>query len=804
LQISHNPLVLCSQNFNVVAKNILIGLLILIIGNEAAAQCTLRFSGVVTDADTRELLPSATITIRETAKTGKTDAEGRFVIEGLCPGTYNITISHVGCEPLELHLHIHSDIFREIQLPHRHNEMAEVTVSGAAARRNTAVYQELKGAGLEAVRGRSLGEAVQKLPGVTLLQTGNNVYKPVINGMHSNRVLILNNGIRQEGQQWGSEHAPEIDPYIANRIAVVKGAGTLRYGSDAIGGVILVEPRLLPTAPGIAGEINLAGFSNNRQVVASGIIEGNSKKTPAFSWRLQGTLKQGGNARTPDYWLANSGNREQNFSAAMGWNKKKNGVELFYSQFNNKIGLFTGAHIGNVTDLKNAIARGIPDEATRRAEFSYAIDRPYQQVQHHLLKVKAFWNTGDFGRLNWISSGQYNQRSEYDKGRAGLGNDPQLELDLTTLASELVWDHYNWHGLRGTIGVNGSYQYNGYVYRFFIPNYEALNLGAFLSEKINLGKFLVEAGARIDHRGFFNITNNNGNVFDEKNYSSISGNAGVSVDITDALKATLNLSSAWRSPQINELYSDGLHHGAARLERGLPTLNPERANSILANLNWHNDHFQIEASFYHKDIQDFIYLKPVYPPQLTIRGAFPSFAYAQTDARFSGLDVLATWEYDKHLTVSGKASLLRAFDKTLDDWLIQIPADRVEGECTYTFADSRIVREPYLKATVLNVFKQTRFPKSGNIEVAKPDGSSAFESDYAPPPPAYTLCGLEAGAQILWGKQPIHLIAAAQNLFNRRYKDYMDAFRYFTYDRGRDISIRVRIPIGLNQANGHK
>ena len=164
--------------------------------------------------------------------------------------------------------------------------------------------------------------------------------KPVIHGLHSNRVLILNNGIRQEGQQWGSEHAPEIDPFIANRLSVIKGSGALRYGGDAIGGVVLVEPKLLPTDPGIGGELNLAGFSNNRMGVISAMFEGNSFRWPAFSWRLQGTLKKGGNARTPNYWLDNSGVEEMNFSATATLQTKDKGVEFFYSQFNTKLGIF--------------------------------------------------------------------------------------------------------------------------------------------------------------------------------------------------------------------------------------------------------------------------------------------------------------------------------------------------------------------------------------------------------------------------------------------------------------------------------
>lgn len=117
--------------------------------------------------------------------------------------------------------------------------------------------KELSPEELSKTRGRTLGESMKELTGVTTLTTGNSISKPVIHGMHSDRILILNNGIRQEGQQWGSEHAPEIDPFIANKLSVVKGAQSVRYGANAIGGVVLVEPANLPDSSGVNGKLML-------------------------------------------------------------------------------------------------------------------------------------------------------------------------------------------------------------------------------------------------------------------------------------------------------------------------------------------------------------------------------------------------------------------------------------------------------------------------------------------------------------------------------------------------------------------
>ena len=403
---------------------------------QTKAQCTLTLSGHVNDIETKEHLSDAVILIKELKLSSTTDKDGFYSFKGLCPGVYTLEVSHAGCVTAEKHIDLETDI----DLAHAFTELSEVVVQGKSTG-SVLPASDIKGKALEATRGLSLAESIKKISGVSMLQTGSNIYKPVIHGLHSNRVLILNNGVRQEGQQWGNEHAPEIDPFIANRISVIKGASAIRYGADAIAGVILVEPKLLRHDPGIGSEVNTALFSNNRMGVLSVMLEGNSEKRPAFSWRVQGTAKRGGYAYTPNYWLANSSNEEYNFSATAGLKKQEWGTELFYSQFNTKLGIFAGSHIGNVTDLWNAILSKDPPAYIKNVGFSYNIDRPYQDIQHQLLKVKTWKNTGAIGRLNLVVSGQYNNRQEYDQKRfASSSNAPQLDLSIATGIAELVWD----------------------------------------------------------------------------------------------------------------------------------------------------------------------------------------------------------------------------------------------------------------------------------------------------------------------------------------------------------------------------
>ncbi len=778
----------------------------------AGAQCILRIKGNVRDADSRSVLEGATVSILELKKTVQTDSTGFYLLAGLCPGDYTLRFSHSGCQSMDVHLHLKEDVVKNIDLPHEENILKEVVVVGAASLRAEGMTGELRGRALASTRGTTLGESLQKINGVSVLQTGNNIYKPVIQGLHSSRVLILNNGIRQEGQQWGSEHAPEIDPYIANRLTVIKGAASVRYGGDAIGGIVLVEPRLLRYKKELDGELNLAAFSNNRQGVVSAVVEGGFDTTGSTAWRIQGTLKRGGNARTPDYWLKNSGVSEMNMSATAGWRRKDKGLELFYSTFNTRIGIFSGSHIGNLTDLENLIQAQQPPDYIRDASFDYTIGRPYQSVQHHLFKLKAFAESFEKSRLSLVLSSQYNVRKEFDITRSSTEL-PQLQMNLLTNMADLVWEHFGEKKIKGSVGINAMHQENNVNYRYFVPNYTSLDLGFWLAERFHSEKWQVELGLRYDSRNRFNIRDNDRAPFDlltgntlvpgepygERFFSGISGTGVVAYSINEYLRASVTAASAWRAPQVNELFSNGLHHGAARIEKGDAQLSPERSFSLMGTLVFSKEKWDIEMGVYNKEIRDFIYLIPTYPPQLTIRGAFPSFAFAQTGAVLSGSDISIGYKMSNHLRAHAKAALLRAYDRTQKTWLIQMPSDRYEVDLAYDFVDGKKWTQTALKLGWQYVTEQTRVPPTGNIKVTDFNGIISMESDYMPPPPAYSLFNLEGSTSRQISKRTVDLVLTISNLFDVRYRDYMNAFRYYSLDRGRNISLKMKIPLYAKQ-----
>ncbi len=758
--------------------------------------CKLVVQGFVRDSTSNEALGYAHIHVSEAPeKSVDSDEQGRYVLRGLCPNkTYTLICYHVSCERVTLVIRPTTNQMLSILLPHDAHVTSGVVITEKAGQApSSQARSELSGRALSYVRGQSLGQAMVGLSGVSVLQTGAGIAKPVIHGMHSNRVLILNNGIRQEGQQWGSEHAPEIDPFIASKITVIKGANTVRYGSDAIAGVILVEPSNLRDSVGFGGELHVVGQSNNRQGVISGSFDQNLRRLPALRWRLQGTASMAGNTRTPNYWMKNTGVKEYNFSFAAAWTKDRWDADVFYSQFNTDLGIFSGAHIGNLTDLERAFNSPTPLDSSG---FSYTIARPYQHVTHELVKTRFRFSLSN----NWIMRAtyarQYNLRYEYDKHRplsdslAGL-NRPELQYEITTHTGDLNFEHQMIHHFTGSYGVSYMRQGNTYTGRYFIPNYRNYAFGVYGIERwVKDSVITIEAGVRYDYRHLQVFKWENQVIISPVHeFSNLSGTVGAVFTIRPTCILSLNAGSAWRAPAVNELYSEGLHHGAAAVEYGDRNLKTERSLNLIANLDVHkHEKFSFEWSVYAYLIRDFIYLRPVLPPTLTIRGAFPTFRYSQADAFLRGMDFSGQLNVWKGLFCDARVTLLRAWNLEDKKWLIGMPADRGTLGLRYAFEDFKRIKGLQFGTNVTYVNKQFRAP---------------INEDFVPPPSAYTLLGLQVGSSLDFGGFAMEWDITASNLLNVRYRDYMNRFRYYSDEMGRNVRVHVRIPITQKSPANH-
>ena len=749
--------------------------------------CSFRFSGHVIDSDTKQNLANATVSLVEQAKSIVTNEQGDFVFSGICPGNYTLRISHVNCDTVFRKIALSTSQHLDISLPHAVNTLGEVTVTSLKGIPNTGIKKELRGRELEETRGLSLAEALSKLNGVTLLQTGATIAKPVIHGLHSNRILTINNGVRQEGQQWGNEHAPEVDPFIADNLVVIKGVDELRYGSDAIGGVILINPKPLRHSPGSYGELNTAYFTNNGEYVVSGMVEQQLQKHPAFSYRLQGTIKQAGNVATPDDRLDNTALKEQNFSLTAGWKKKDYTVEAFYSQFHTKVGIFSGSHIGNLTDLKEAIAASRPADVFL-GEKTYRIGRPYQEVVHRLFKINTGFSRGG-SKFNVLLAAQYNHREEFDVQRSSTSNkSAQLNLAILTLSEDISWDHLRVGNLQGTLAISSMQQDNSYQGRYFIPNYFSATYGSYWIEKWAKHRWELQGGFRYDYKTISTkrLLFNGSPISHDFDYSTLAASFNTLYKINGDTRLNLSATLANRAPYVNELLSDGIHHGTATYESGDINLKTERSVNIAAGFTYSNPakNFSADITLYNNLISNFIYQQPKPDsPVLTIAGAFPLLKYQQTNALLQGADIALRYNFLQHLELGSKVSILRAYNRGINDWLILMPSDRLSNELTYTFGNKGTLTGSYLSAELATVLKQTRVPSDKN-----------GKQDYKAPPAGYTLLNLNASTTVQLNKIPLTISLGVRNALDTRYREYLNSFRYLTDEMGRNISVRLKVP----------
>lgn len=760
-------------------------LLLLIIGNSLYAQtvdCNYQLKLKIVDFDSGIPMPNAVVTFSNSKVSYFTDDRGTLHINNLCQSTFEIQIKYISynTEKIIIDLNKQQDLL--LKLKSNAKNLNNVNIISERTNIQTSMSKiELKGAELEKTRGLSLADALKEIPGVTTLNTGPTISKPIIQGMHSSRILIINNGIRQEGQQWGTEHAPEIDAFIANKLTVIKGAGSIKYGSDAIGGVILVEPKQLLDTAGVTGEINVVGITNGQQAITSGILEGMLKKIP-LQWRVQGTLKRSGDLKAPNYYLSNTGFFERNFSWALAYKHKRLNVELFYSQFNTDIGILRAAHIGNLTDLANAFNSSVP---AYTSNFSYKINRPKQEVLHELFKVKTDYLLNENSKLQLVLARQYNMRNEFDKdlprndSLAAL-NLPELHYEITTYTSDLSYQVQFNSKLSSSIGITTNNQRNTFEGRQFIPNFINDNYALYTIHQYKLDKVMFDFGMRYDYRNLKVFKSMpNGSVYSpERTFDNLTFNAGVDIEVNKYIDYHLNIGTAFRAPSINELHASGLHHGEGKYIISKENLNAEKARAIITGIEI-KSYKKITAHIdaYYKQVDNFIYLNPAMNTVLSIRGAFPSFEYKQTDAYFTGIDARLNYQLSNNFRTLHKANFIRAFNISDNEYLPFIPADRFENSLQYQFKNYKTFENAQLTFNVLNVLKQTRLQEN---------------SDYKDAPNAYMLLSFDASSTVNINKEHIEVGLTINNLLNTTYREYMNAFRYFSDEQGRSIVIRLK------------
>lgn len=784
-------------------------------------ECTDIVEGRVVDETTEQPVIGARVRLGDAVV--ETDDTGHFELRGVCPGDHALTVERSEYETVLHDVTIDGDTVVDVHaLPREieHDDHVLVRVSETPTT-ETRTSTTLEGEALARTRGKSFADSLTAVSGVTVLRSAaGGLGKPVIRGQYGRRNLLLTDGVRHEGQRWGIDHAPEIDPFSAGSITVVKGAGSIRYGPDAVGGVVLVDPPPLPRTPGVTGQAHLVGVSNGRQGIMAARVDGAHRRLPGFAWRVDGNTSRSAALATPDYPLDNTGSLSWNAGGTLGYRGDGWDVRLSYRRYFLKAGLCSCLRNDTPEAFAQSFSLGAP-VGSELYTSEYRIERAFQRVTHDLASARTRVSLGGAGELTATYAFQDNHREEFDKVRQGVQG-PQLAFDLRTHAGDLAFAHAPvalseglW--LEGTAGVTVAHQVNAFESeRTLIPDYTQWSGGVFVIERVVTEPFEMQWGVRYDglqrvstlgERDYRGQTGTGRldparcvRTDDEGGrctfpFHAASGSYGILGRLSPAVDLRLDLTSAARFPNVDEHFLNGTAPSFPVLGLGGSALGVERTWGASLTLGTSHRWIATETAAFANYIDDYIVFAPEFSDgelglNETIRGLFPVFTFHPVDAVFYGGEHALTiappaWP----VSVDGQVSLVRAVDVTNLEYLVFVPPDRYRLGVTYRWPEVWRLRNGYVGVQGTVVDRQRRFE---------------IEGDFAPPPPAYVLLGANAGVQMPLGDQVLSVGLEGNNLTNARYRRYTSLLRYFADEPGWELRLRLSLDFAIDGPGRHE
>lgn len=779
----------------------------------SAQDCTSVLKGTVLDYHDKTALNQASVIIIGDEIRVYSDENGQYVFDGICDGYYELEVTHPACATLIVPVTVKGETILDIKLEHHLEELEEVKVVGSAIfdKTNSAQEVALESTVLERFATASLGDALKQLGGVSTLNTGANIVKPAIHGLNGSRVLILNDGVRMQDMEWGDEHAPNIAINSTERVSVVKGASALQYGGDAIGGTIILEQSRFLVKDTLFGTTSISGVSNGRGgTVSSEITKGFDN---GFFIKGQGSYKRLGDQETPDYVLSNTGIQEIGTSLEFGKRLFEWGFSGKYSYYDAEIAILRASHIGNVDDLIRSINSGEP--LTIR-DFTYDLGNPRQQVRHHLGKLQFYKRFEGLGKLNLQYDIQNNRRFEFDVRRGERSDQASIDLELIThtLSTDFKWDSNE--AVQLHFGLMGRYQDNfanpATGVRRLIPDYEKYDFGSFLIGEYQLNsEFTLDAGIRYDYTKIDALKFYQTSRWEERgydlefpelviddrrtqlltnpifDYNNISATIGFNYSSGNDNNLKFNYALAQRAPNPAELFSDGLHHSAARIELGDIRIKSETSNKLMLSYdkNFKNWAFTVEP--YANFINDFILLEPT-GVEFTIRGAFPVWGYRQTNVNLIGFDLSAYSDWTDNWRTEHLFSLVKGKDVDNQIALINIPAANFTNSIRFTKKEWNKLE---LGLQSQYVFRQNEVPP--NISVFSPEQQQEVILNINTAPDAYHVLNFNSKMEFKLGKSTMTTSLLVNNLLHTNYREYLNRQRFFADDLGRNIILQLKL-----------
>lgn len=767
----------------------------------ATAQTGLTLSGRVSDKSDGTALPEAYVYLHELQTGTLTDKEGRFNITSLKPGHYHLHLTLLGYKPRIVDVNLNADTdLGTMEMEATASELKRIEIEDSRFRTTqremaqsiTVVDREF----IEKNPGSSFSGILSKIPGVQAVTTGTGIAKPLIRGLGFNRVAVAEYGLKQEGQQWGADHGLEIDQFNVDRVEIIKGPGSLLYGSDAISGIVNIRPALV-TQPDRMQAGSLFTYRSNNQSFGYSAYAGFNKKGVLFKTRFSGQDYADYKVPADNFTynsfvlpiekrtLKNTAGRERNASLTIGLLKNWGFTTLTATYYDLKAGFFPGAHgIPKVNDL------GM-DESNRN------IDLPYQRVQH----LKVISNSNIKVGKNWLEADlgyQYNFRNEYSSPHThGMAPMPQgnteLSFALQTLSGNAKFHHVISPGLKAIYGVNGQYRANrSGGYSFLIPDFDEFGIGAygFLKYEIRPTQILT-AGIRYDYAqiragAHYQVQYLNGvsqgmqrvSPDVDRHFGNVSGAVGFSWIPKEHLNIKINLGSSYRLPTAVELTANGIHHGSLRHEQGDSSLTSERGLQFDFGITWESKKVDFTVSPFFNYFFGFIFLDPTanFSP---LPEAGLLWKYNQADGLHTGTEFLLDYHPVKGLHLNTGAQFVYTYNMETGYHFPMIPPAGGHAEVEYEYdIPGKIVGDTYLGV-------ETRWA-APQVLTARNEFTT----------PGYAILNLNMGTRIHIQKQSVKLRFSIQNLLNTKYFNHLSTWRQLGLpEPGRNFMLSVIVPL---------
>ncbi len=774
--------------------------------------CERVIQGYVLDIETDEPLIGAAVLVQETGQGASTDLTGFFEITKVCEEETDLVISYLGYKTMKHHHDAHHSIVK-VYLAADGTMLESIIVEAERMYSgiSTGAIQRLTEDQMLLAIGESLGSKLTQIPGVTTIQNGQNLMSPVIHGLTGNRIVIMNQGVRHEYQSWDTDHAPEIDGDSYQTIEVIKGAASVRYGADALGGVILLEGKPIELSSPLSARVGLLGMVNGR---AGGVQSQVRKGFKNGTVELQSNLYQQGDLNAPEYIMTNTGMSTVSHSLRTRFHLSSNlDLEASISDLRQKIGILRSSVVGNLDDLEIALKAESP---SIQDDFSYEIAPPRQRIVHQMGRI-ALEYVDDHQAFKTQYSYQRNLREEYDVRRGNQLEIPNIDVQLESHIVDLDWTHPSWNHMDGHIGAQWKFNDNrnipGTNTVSFIPNYISHTAGLYAIERYTKGQFVWELGARLDYQ-FSNIRGldeNNDLYSNQLQFFNTSGILGLAYQLNDHIQYTSNLSTAWRPPSIGELFRFGrrgsfIEYGLWRYQVDDGTLSTavvqdqeskpiaaEQAFKWVHEISFQQEKWFVQATVHGSLINNYIYARPGGVSQ-TIRGAAPVFIYDQDDVWIWGADFQSSWNHHQQWLSDFSARYIQGHIRSSDSPIPMLAPAQVAYRLNYK-ADIPWFDKFNLSWNTEYTFQQWDHPPIVTVDqliANDPDNPTNYSLtdppfDILAAPEAYFLHDFSCLIQ----KDRWQVILQVQNVFNESYRSYTDRMRYFTDNIGRQINASI-------------